>query len=103
MVNIRVCVPESLAGAFLAFFDSKRLSTPAVIKSPSHEKNEPYFIELNLKTLSLYYGFLSSGLSVKASISAVNKQLKVLGFYNTTYDMVKLLLTRHGCFKSIPA
>ena len=99
-VCIRAVVPASLASAFLAFFDQKSRENHPVIKSSSHEKNEAYFIELNAKTLLLFEQCINAGMSRQASVSEVNKKLKVLGFHNTSYDIVKTLLTRQGCFKT---
>lgn len=101
--SIRVLCPESLAASFLAFIEQKSRENVRVIKSASPAKNETYFIELSSKTLLAFEQCLASGSSPKAAISAVNKKLKGLGFANTSYDIVKSILTRQGCFKTRPA
>lgn len=96
---IRVFVPEGLAIAFLAFIDQKSRENRSIIEKFSPARNEQYLIELNSKALVLFDQCKAAGKSATSSISEVNKQLKVLGFHNVSYDNVKTLLRRLGCFK----
>lgn len=100
-LSFRVLVPERQAAAFFAFIEQKSKENPPVVKSVSSGKNEAYFTELSLKCLTLFDTFVSDGMTAKAAISAVNQNIKVLGFANTSYDIVKSLLTKQGCFKRI--
>ena len=96
---IRVFVPETLAAAFLAFIDQKSRENHAVVEKFSSAKNEKYFIDLNANALACFNQCSVAGMSPSTSISEVNKKLKVLGFYNISYDIVKSVLTRQGCFR----
>lgn len=99
LVMIRVYVPESLAASFLAFIDQKSRENHYLIKSPSPVRNENYFKELNDNAAALFSKCSTAGMSNNSSISEINKKLKGLGFRNISYDIVKSILTKQGCFK----
>ncbi len=100
VVLIRAFVPEHMAASFLAFIESKSRENPPIVRKSSHEKNEEYFKELKAAALASFNACQAAGLAANASISEVNKKLKVLGFFNTSYDSVRSLLTQQGCFRS---
>ncbi|MDD2540072.1 MAG: hypothetical protein PHH28_03390 [Desulfuromonadaceae bacterium] len=100
VVLIRAFVPEHLAASFLAFIEAKSRENPPIVRKSSHEKNEEYFKELKAAALAAFNACQAAGLAANTSISEVNKKLKVLGFFNTSYDSVRSLLTQQGCFRS---
>jgi hypothetical protein len=97
---IRVFVPETLAAAFLDFINQKSRENHPSTRKSSSLLDDDYFIKLNAKAVSIFEECRTAKMTPNASISEVNKKLKVFGFYNTSYDNVKSLLTRQGCFKA---
>lgn len=100
LVMIRVYVPESLAASFLAFIDQKSRENPPVIKKSSSLQNENYFIQLNEKCAALFMQNVDSGLPMNSAVSETLKKIKALGFHNISYDGLKSILTKQGCFKT---
>lgn len=97
-VEIRLEIPESFLTDAMRFIEgiNKTLS----IRQLSSSLNEEYFIKLNKSASNFYRASLASGLSVNASISATLSLMKGAAFYNISYDMLKSILSKQGCFRS---
>lgn len=98
VVKIQVYCPESLAPAFMSFINNNMHKTP-VVKKYSSSVDEKFLTEFKAKSVALYNQYLSEGMTKNASISETNKMLKVQGFANSSYDIVKQILTKSGCFR----
>lgn len=99
VVKIQVYCPESLAPAFMAFINSNMQRKTPVVKKYSSAIDENFLSEFKTKAVALFNEFLSSGMTANASVSETNKMLKIQGFANASYDNVKQVLTKAGCFR----
>jgi len=100
VVMIRVFIPENQASSFIEFFNQKnRQSTPS-IRKPSPLRSEDYLIKLNETSVRVYESHISDGLPKNSAISETLKRLHISEFYNITYDQLKQILTKNGCFRA---
>ena len=100
---IRIEVPDSLTSAFLEFIEfhqAKLRNKTLSIRNSKPLHDEKYFIELNTYCKTSFYSAVASGLSSNQALSSVLKKLKGTNFYNISYDGLKSILTKQGCFRS---
>ena len=104
VVMFRVFVPEGMAGSFLEFINRKQHeiinNDATLIKQLSQLKGENYFIKKQQAILDSFRELQPLDLPKNSIISEVNKKLKVLGFADTSFDQVSMILTKNKCFRS---
>ncbi|MHB8121346.1 MAG: hypothetical protein ACYDG4_04250 [Desulfuromonadaceae bacterium] len=97
---IRVFIPENQASSFIEFFNQKNREPSPIIRKASPLRDEAYFIKRDKSAVKLYESFLSKGLPAKTSISETLKLLKSGEYFNISYDSLKQILTKNGCFRA---
>lgn len=100
VVMIRVFIPETQVSSFLAFIDSKSRENVPQIRKPSPLHDENYFIKLGKSALITYESFISDGLPSTVAISETLKRLKSGKYFNISYDQLKQILSKNGCFRA---
>jgi len=100
VVMIRLFVPDFQVSSFLSFMEQKKRENPPVIRKSPLLHDENYFINLRLTAVNLFTSFVVAGLPQNAAISDTLKQLKTGDFHNISYDRLRQILTKNGCFRS---
>jgi hypothetical protein len=100
IVMIRLFIPEYQVPSFLAFIDQKSIEKPPVIRSVSRPLSENYLIELASYCATSYNSFVLAGLPKNSAISETLKKIKIGQYHNVSYDQLKAILTKKGCFRS---
>jgi hypothetical protein len=95
-VLIRVLAPEHLAASFLAFIEQKSRENVPKIKLPSSNHGDDFLIKFKQKTFNLFDQYIKEGYTTKSALSATNYALKTAGFANSSYDIVKQVLSKSG-------
>jgi hypothetical protein len=102
-VMIRVSVSSKQLPAFIQFIENQRSFEQNQTLSVNNRKsisNEDYFIRLHKAASDFYFAAISSGLPVNAAISETLLKLKGATFFNISYDSLKSILSRQGCFRA---
>ena len=100
VVMIRVFIPENQASSFIEFFNQKNREPAPIIRKSSPLRDEAYLIKRNQAALLVYESCLSEGLPVKTSISETLKRLKLGEYFTISYDQLKQILSKNGCFRA---
>lgn len=101
VVMLRVFIPEDQTTAFIDFIhqqEKKQNQTPSV-KKYSPLLSENYLTELSNASVSFYGQCIKQEMSKKQAISETLKLLKGTNFFNISYDSLKSILTKAGCFR----
>lgn len=103
VVMFRVFVPENMALSFLEIITRKQHEIlkhdPFIINQLSSLKNENYSIRKTQAVKDAFRELQPLGLPRNSIISEINKKLKVLGFANTSFDQVSMILIENKLFQ----
>lgn len=101
VVMLRVFIPEEQTTAFIDFIhqQEKKQNQTLSVRQASRSHDENYFIELAETAVAFFGHCIKQEMTNKEAISETLKLLKGTNFYNISYDSLKSILTKAGCFR----
>ena len=99
VVMIRLFIPEFQLGSFLSFIGQKSRESAPNTRKPSPLHDEDYLIKRDLMCATTYRAYFNSGKTKSQATSATLQTLKNGNYHTISYDSLKAILTRSGCFR----